>query len=266
MLCALPSRPAGERVFPPLSHRLLVRLLHLFTPPSPTSDPSSSQARIRLANNRIIKGQSQLVRVVGANPKTSNFDWLRMPLSNDPAAISPADVYPLLWELERRLAAGNSIYLYSEVRPIYTLTRPLSSPYLDPYLIDLEGLYSEVRGWVCGGGVEVWWGAFPAPLVSCPAPAVAISPVHVHVHTPTRLRGPHIRPPPTMFPSSTFLLFTFLPYHATQTCTPHHTTLHCRTFTRARRSSRAACWGASTPCPRTTRCTACRYVRALLLR
>jgi hypothetical protein len=260
----VPSRPVppASVCSRPFSHRILVLLLHLFTPPSPTSDPSSSQARIRLANNRIIKGQSQLVRVVGANPKTSNFDWLRMPLSNDPAAIAPADVYPLLWELERRLAAGNSIYLYSEVRPIYTLTRPLSSPYLDPYLIDLEGLYSEVRGWVCGGGVEVWWGAFPAPLVSCPAPAVAISPVHVHTPCPL---GPRVRPPPTV-PLLLNLPPLLLFFLTTQPKPAHHTTLHCRTFTRARRSSRAACWGASTPCPRTTRCTACRYVRALLLR
>ena len=37
-----------------------------------------------------------------------------MPLSHEPSSLTVDDVLPYLWELERRMAAGNSVYLYSK--------------------------------------------------------------------------------------------------------------------------------------------------------
>ena len=62
----------------------------------------------------IVTGQTQLARVVGANPTVSNYDWIRMPLSHEPDSLTVDDILPYLWELERRMALGNSVYLYSK--------------------------------------------------------------------------------------------------------------------------------------------------------
>ena len=62
--------------------------------------------RIKLAKQKALNAKAQIERF----PKS--FDWIRVPL---PPAAAPGlnDVLPQLWELERRLAEGQNLFLYS---------------------------------------------------------------------------------------------------------------------------------------------------------
>jgi hypothetical protein len=67
-----------------------------------------SKSRIRLASDILHKAEKQL----GKLEMGKKHDWIRLPLPVD-SVPSVHDMLPIIWELERHLAMGRCIYLYS---------------------------------------------------------------------------------------------------------------------------------------------------------
>ena len=64
------------------------------------------KARIKLSNEASIRAQKEFDRL----PKS--FEWIRVPLKTNQCP-SIHQILPILWQLERKLSEGRSIYLYS---------------------------------------------------------------------------------------------------------------------------------------------------------
>ena len=72
-------------------------------------------ARIKLARESIDRAKLQLQKF----PKS--FDWLRVPVH--PGSVPTLqELLPVLWEVEKRMRAGEKVFVYSKVHSRYSFS------------------------------------------------------------------------------------------------------------------------------------------------